>query len=59
MKRYKDSYGCTASIRTDINGLARLTVRNPQGKLIKAQYYSTERGAKIAMGRMSDSWIEK
>ena len=59
MKRYRDFYGCHAVIRTSKNGSARLTVRNPYGKLIKTQDYSTERGAKIAMGRMGDGWTER
>lgn len=59
MKIFKDIYGCHAVIRTFKNGSARLTVRNPYGQLIKAKNYKTERGAKIALGRMSESgWRE-
>lgn len=56
MKTFCDFYGCQAVISPHADGLVKLTVRNPHGSLIKAQDYATERGAKIAMGRMSESW---
>ena len=56
MELYRDFYGCTACIRTSKSGGARLTVRTGGGKLIHAKDYKTYRGAKTAMGRMSDGW---
>ena len=56
MELYKDFYGCHACIRKAKSGGARLTVRSPVGKIIYAKDYKTYRGAKIAMGRLSDGW---
>lgn len=56
MTMFRDFYGGHACIRTAKSGAARLTVRTPQGKLIHAKTYKTERGARIAMGRLSDGW---
>lgn len=56
MKIYHDSYGSLATIRTAKSGGARLTVRNKNGALFHAKDYKTERGAKIAMARLSDGW---
>jgi len=58
MKTYRDFYGAHACIRTMRDGSARLTVR-VCGKLIYAKNYQTERGAKIAMGKLGDGWHEK
>lgn len=55
MKAYKDFYGATAYIRTAKSGAARLTVYI-HGKLTYAKDYKTERGARIAMGKMGDCW---
>lgn len=55
MERYRDCYGATARIRTSKSGGARLTVYSGT-KLMHAKDYATYRGAKIAMGRMSDTW---
>lgn len=60
MELYRDAYGCVACLRTSTRtGSCRLTVRSPQGKLIHAKDYGTHRGARIAMGRMSDWWERK
>lgn len=56
LKIYHDFYGNHATIRVAKSGAARLTVRRGTGGLIHAKDYKTERGAKIAMGRMSDGW---
>lgn len=56
MKIYHDFYGCVATIRTTKSGGARLTVRNRNGALFHAKDYKTERGAKIAMSRLSEGW---
>lgn len=60
MKRYyRDFYGCTASIRTHYDGSADLVIRTGRGGLVLRRTYSTERGARIAMGQYSDSWTER
>lgn len=57
MKRYfKDVYGATASILTHRDGTATLTVCC--GGKRSRKTYNTERGARSAMGRMSDEWKE-
>ena len=57
MKFFRDFYGNTACIRTFKNGSARLTIRVGT-KLVKAQNYKSERGARIALGRFGDSFTE-
>lgn len=59
MEIYHDFYGCVAVLRVAKSGAARLTVRTAGGKLIHAKNYTTRRGARIAMGRMSESWTKK
>ena len=59
MELYRDFYGCHACIRTMKNGSARLTVRTAGGKLIHSKNYATRRGARIAMGRLSDGWTKQ
>lgn len=56
-KRFRDFYGGSASIKTTTHGVT-LTVRAPGGKLTLKKKYATERGAKIAMGRVSGGWHE-
>lgn len=57
MKKYfKDFYGATASIQTGRDGKAKLSVTAGGKRTVKT--YSTELGARIAMGRMSDCWKE-
>lgn len=53
---YHDFYGNLATIRVAKSGAARLTIRRRTGGLIHAKDYKTERGARTAMGRMSDGW---
>lgn len=54
---YTDFYGCTASLCQMLHSSeTRLVVRDPHGNVIKRKYYRTWRGAKIAMGKLSDSW---
>lgn len=53
--RFRDFYGGTASIKVGASG-AVLTVRTYGGKLTHKKTYATERGAKIAMGRISEGW---
>ena len=59
LELYRDFYGCHAAIRTYRNGSARLTVRTPGGKIIHAKDCATRKGARIAMGRLSDCWTQK
>lgn len=57
MKRYfKDACGGTASIKETPKGLYRLRVADGTGRTTKRGVYDTHRGARIAMGRMSDCW---
>ena len=51
---YEDFYGCTASILRHPSGKSLLTVRVPQGDLIHSKTYPTYRGARIALGKMSE-----
>jgi len=59
MELYRDFYGCVACVRRYNNGSARLTVRSATGNLIHAKDYASYRGAKIAMGHLSDGWVRK
>lgn len=56
---YRDFYGCTASILTNRDGRAHLTIRLPNGSLFLGKTYSTYRGARIALGKTSDCWTKK
>ena len=51
---YRDFYGCTASINLRPNGSCLLTMRLPHGDLYCQREYSTWRGARIALGKMSE-----
>lgn len=55
---YKDFYGCTASIHTKESApdYAELIIRNTYGKIILKKKYSSEKSAKIAMGKQGDCW---
>lgn len=58
MKRYyRDAYGCTASI-SETPKSATLRVCNAHGTCIHKRRYGSYRGARTAMGRMSDGWRE-
>lgn len=57
MKRYyKDFYGATASIEEKKDGTAILRTSVAGSRTKKT--YNSFRGAKIALGRMSDCWKE-
>jgi hypothetical protein len=58
MKRYTDFYGCSAYVKPVPNGF-RLTIHTLSGKKITDKVYKTERGVKIAMGKLSDGWEER
>ena len=54
---YTDFYGCHAELcQTSRSGETRLTVRDPHGSIIHRKYYKTWRGARTAMGKLSDCW---
>ena len=57
-KFYRDFYGGSASIARTQTGLYRLRIRGASGNLERNKTYETFRGARIAMGRYSDGWIE-
>jgi hypothetical protein len=56
-KRYKDVYGCTASVSKVKDGF-RLKVCIPSGACHTNKVYPTERGARNVMGRFSECWNE-
>ena len=51
---YRDFYGCTASIHLRRDKSCLLTMRLPNGDLYCQKTYSTWRGARIALGKMSE-----
>lgn len=53
---YHDFYGCIATIVVSTRGKANLAIRTGVGSLVHAKTYDSYRGAKIAMGRMSNCW---
>ena len=53
---YTDIYGCTADLCEYPSGTTRLTVRDPRGTIIHRKEYNTWRGAKVALGKLSDGW---
>lgn len=57
-KIFKDFYGGTASIKANRDGTFSYRVCNNWGKLVSEGVCNTERGAKIAIGRLSDGWRE-
>ena len=55
-KRYRDFYGASASIRVNGDGTAKLTAYDGHGRMMVSKEYNSFRGARIALGRLSDSW---
>ena len=59
---YKDFYGCVASINYDerFDAGYKLVVLSPRPalKVIHEKVYDTRRGARIAMGKISDGWYK-
>lgn len=56
---FKDFYGCTASIaETGGDYPFRLKVSAANGHRFCDRTYATYKGARAAMGRMSDCWKE-
>ena len=58
MKRFKetfeDFYGCTYSILQQPDGTYRMAARTPQGELFHMKTYATDRGVRIALGRLTE-----
>ena len=60
MKKYfRDFYGGSASIQIHHDGTATLRVSDGYGDRMVKKTYSSERGARIAMGKYSDGWEER
>ena len=57
-KYYRDFYGGTATIAPARGGGFRLKVAAKFGPVHTNKVYKTERGARTAMGRLSDGWNE-
>lgn len=60
-KYYKDFYGSTASIEEINNGSTTFFLLKTccsNGLIRERKHYKTFRGARIALGRMSDGWNE-
>lgn len=55
---YKDPYGCTASIAPHHIGF-RVKIKTDRGDLIHDKIYSTYRGAKVALGKVSEGMMER
>lgn len=55
-KFYRDAYGAKAALWKGSKGYGLLVTC--MGKRIIAKTYATERGAKIAMGKVGDCWKE-
>ena len=51
---FEDFYGFTYSLLHNTDGQVLLTARFPHGGLYLSKVYSTERGARIALGRISE-----
>ena len=57
--RYRDFYGCSATISVRPDKTARLIIYDSHGWMIVNKEYYSLRGARIAMGRYSDSWYSR
>ena len=54
VEHYRDSYGCTASIRHVNNGLWYLTAADAHGNRIRTRdAFVSHKGARIALGKLS------
>lgn len=54
IERFTDFYGCTYSILQHPNGAYRMAARTPQGNLFYYKTYSSERGVRIALGKLTE-----
>jgi hypothetical protein len=57
-KKFKDFYGCTATITDQTDGKVRLIMKTASGRTIIRKSYTTYKGARSAMSRSSDGWNE-
>ena len=51
---FEDFYGCTYSIRPQPDGTYRMAARTPHGNLFHVKTYATERGVRIALGKLTE-----
>lgn len=58
VERFKDFYGCTASIKPFNNGF-RLIARDYKGRKIRDHVFATHRGAVRAMNHDCESTAER
>ncbi len=58
IERYKDFYGCTASIQP-VEGGFKLVCRIPNGRKVRDQVFATHRGAVRAMQYDSDGTMRR
>ena len=56
---FRDWYGSTASVRFHRDDTVTLVIRTCRGGQVLRKTYASARGARIAMGQYSDSWIEQ
>lgn len=56
IERFRDFYGCRATIIRRRNQTYSLFIRRGDGKLLCRSNYATYKGARIAMGTWSDCW---
>ena len=56
IERFKDFYGCKATIIRTRKQQYRLVIRSDIGKLLYQKTYETYKGARIGMGKWSDCW---
>ena len=59
-ERYVDVYGCVYIITRTSTGMTKLTAYTCYGDCFNDKWYNSYKGAKIAMGRLSDGmWREE
>ena len=56
IERFRDFYGCSATIIRRRNKTYSLTIRLGTGKLLYKGTYGTYKGTRIAMSKWSDCW---
>lgn len=54
LERFTDFYGCTYSILQQPDGSYRMAARTPQGNLFHMKTYATDRGIRIALGKLTE-----
>lgn len=58
MKKYKDFIGCTATVKSRLDGY-RLIIKNPYGAVFYDKVLKTERACKQVMSRFSDGTMRE